>query len=175
MPFSNLIIPTESDLSLSVDTVDGTAPKSSLTPDRQFVDCSFINGAISYQENSTQFSGASTVDVNQAQISMTATNVTVNNSSISTSIGDASGSIISASASQTVLAANATRKYLLFQNVSDTDMYINFGSLATIGGAGSIWVAAYGGSIEYENLICPSDAINVICSANGKNFTCKYV
>jgi hypothetical protein len=173
MPFSNLIIPIENDLSISIDTADGTAPKSSLTPDRQFVDCSFINGAISYQENSTQFSGTSTVEVSQAQIDMTATNVTINNGGTYT-LSDASGSIVSASIAQTVLNANNARKYLLFQNISDTDMFISLVGTAGISAPGSIWIQANGGSVEYAIGAIPANALSVICQYAGKAFTCIY-
>lgn len=173
-PFSYQTLPMEPDLLLRIDT-DLAKTISSLTADNEFVDYSAINGIIAYQKGSTQFSGSQTVDVSQAQISMTANNVTVNNSGVSAALQDASGTITTASSSQQILIANTNRKYLLFQNLSDTDMYINFNAAATLGNAGSIWVAAYGGSIEYENLTCPSDTLNVICSASGKAYTCKYV
>src|SRR4051812_46159612 len=44
---------------------------------------------------------------------------------------DRSGAIAVANASQQVMATNDGRKYLLVQNISDTDMWINFGVAAT--------------------------------------------
>lgn len=171
-PFSYLTLPFEGDLSLSVDAEKG---KSSLSPDYQFVDYSAINGVVGYQKGSTQFSGSSSVSIENASVGITATTVTVNNDSLSHGLTDGSGTIATANTSQTALVANATRKYLLFQNVSDTDMYINFGAAATIAGAGSLWIQALGGSLVFEDFACSTDAVNVICSASGKAYTIKYV
>lgn len=173
-PFSYLTLPYQPDLTIAIDTLDGVAPISSLAPDHQFVDYSTINGVLGYAKGSTQFSGSANVSVDSAQISMTATNVTVNNDGMSASLTDASSTIASANAAQTILSAQATRKYFFFQNLSDTDMYLNFGSVATIG-AGSMWIQAGGGAMIFENKICPNDSVSVICSAAGKGFTCKYV
>jgi hypothetical protein len=170
-PFSYLTLPFEGDLSLSVDTEKG---KSSLAPDYQFVDFSAINGIVGYQKGSTQFSGASTVDISNASVGITATTVTVNNDGLSSPLTDGSGTIATANTSQTALAANATRKYLLFQNISDTDMFINFGAAATTG-AGSLWIQGLGGSIVFEDFACPTDAVNVLCAVSGKAYTIKYV
>lgn len=55
-PFSFLIIPFESDLSLSIDTSINVP--SSLTPDNEFVDYSAITGGtVGYLKGSTMFSG----------------------------------------------------------------------------------------------------------------------
>jgi P pilus assembly chaperone PapD len=170
-PFSHLIIPFEPDLTLAIDA---NAPISTLSPDHQFIDYSTVHTPVSYSKGSTQFSGSSTVDVSSAQISMTATNVTVNNDGMSASLTDASGTIAAANASQHVLVSNPSRKYLLFQNLSANDMYINFASAATTG-AGSIWVQANGGALIFESKICPVDALNVICNTSGAGFTCKYI
>lgn len=95
----------------------------------------------------------------------------------STNMLDASGTITLANVSQQVLANDTSnmRRYILFQNLSDTDMWINFGSPATVGAFGSIWVAPAGGSISFEAGFCPVDALSVICSAANKYFTLKYV
>lgn len=173
-PFSYQTMPTVPDLQLRIDT-SLTNKASSLSSDNEFVDYSSIEGVISYQKGSTQFSGAQTVDVSSAQITMTASNVAVNNGG-SGPLTDASGNIVTANSSQTVLPVNNNRKYLLFQNLSDTDMYVNFGATATIG-SGSIWIGPAGGSIEFGGGFgfCPSNDLNVICYAAGKSFTCKYM
>jgi len=52
-----------------------------------------------------------------------------------------------ADASTQVLAANADRKYALFVNYSDEDIYMKIGGPAALVGRG-IWLAAEGGSYE---------------------------
>jgi hypothetical protein len=65
------------------------------------------------------------------------------------------------------LASNASRQYLLIQNVSDTDMYFNFGATAT---SDHLFIAKSGGGIVFESGFVPTDAVNVICSAASKKF-----
>lgn len=173
-PFSYQTMPTVPDLQIRIDT-DLANTSSSLNADNEFVDYSSIEGLITYQKGSTQFSGSSNVDINNASVGISATSVTVNNDGLSHSLTDASGTTVTANTSQMALNSNPNRKYLLFQNVSDTDMYINFGVAATSAGAGSLWIQALGGSIVFEDFACPTDSINVICSAAGKAYTIKYV
>lgn len=84
------------------------------------------------------------------------------------------GTISLASSSQSPLSENINRKYLLIQNISDTDMWINFGGAATEG-AGSIKLAPSGhyelGSTAggYMN----TESVHIICSQAGKSFTIK--
>ena len=85
---------------------------------------------------------------------------------------DASGTITTANTAQQVLAA-ATRKYLLFYNLSTTDtMYINLGAPATTG-AGSIPVSPLSGFV-WEAGFIPSDSLSVIGPKAGDAFTCKW-
>lgn len=95
----------------------------------------------------------------------------------STNMLDGSGIITLANVSQQILANDTSnsRRYIFFQNLSDTDMYINFSDPATVGAFGNIWVAPAGGSISFEAGFCPVDALSVICSVAGKYFTLKYV
>lgn len=172
-PFSYQTMPTVPDLQLRIDT-DLANTSSSLTADNEFVDYSSIEGLITYQKGSTQFSGESTVNVSQAQVTMNATNVTLNNGGTFTLV-DASGTIAAASTAQTVLAANSTRKYLLFQNVSDTDMFISLTGTAAINAAGSIWIQGGGGSMTFEDNVIAGNALSVICRTQGKAYTCYYV
>lgn len=60
-PFSFLIMPNQADIGLRIDTTEGA--ESSLSPDKEFVDYSTINGTISYFKGSTQFNGSSTVSI----------------------------------------------------------------------------------------------------------------
>ena len=64
-------------------------------------------------------------------------------------------------------ALNISRKYLLFQNISDTDMYINFGAAAT---TDDLLVPKNGGGIVFESGFVPTDSVNVICSAASKKY-----
>jgi hypothetical protein len=68
-----------------------------------------------------------------------------------------------------VAAANAARSYLFFQNVSDTDMWINFGT-AAVKDQPSIKVAA---GQAYSPAFVHTGALNVICGSGTKSWTCK--
>ncbi len=83
---------------------------------------------------------------------------------------DRSGTITAGGASQQVAAANPSRRYLVFQNHSDTDMWLNFGAAANAGQP-SVKISANGGA--YEPLVAPLGTINVIGATTGKAFTCK--
>lgn len=82
---------------------------------------------------------------------------------------DRSGSITAGGTSQQVAAANTARRYLLFQNHSDTDMWIDFG-IAAVANQPSVKVVAGG---YFEPLVPPTEAVHVICATTGKGFTCK--
>lgn len=84
---------------------------------------------------------------------------------------DASGTVGTSSSS--ILAANPSRKYLLIQNVSINKLYINFGAAATTG-AGSVFLAASGGSLLMENqFICTQQIFGISDKAN-TGVTIKY-
>ena len=83
---------------------------------------------------------------------------------------DRSGTITAGGTSQQVAAANASRRYLVFQNHSDTDMWLNFG-VAAVASQPSVKLSANGGA--YEPLVAPLGTINVIGATTGKAFTCK--
>lgn len=90
------------------------------------------------------------------------------------SLVDGSGTIVTANATQEVFGVSNQRKYLLIQNVSDTDMFINLTSAATLG-AGSIKIIPNG---NYElnpsaGAYITNESVNVICSVAGKEFTAK--
>lgn len=71
------------------------------------------------------------------------------------------------STSAQALASNTSRQYLLIQNISDTDMYFNFGAAAT---TSNLFVAKGGSGIVFESGFVPTDAVNVICSAASKAY-----
>lgn len=82
---------------------------------------------------------------------------------------DRSDTIDTGGAAQQVAAANASRRYLLFQNHSDTDMWINFGADA-VASQPSIKIAA---GVAYTPTFVDTRAISVICATMGKAYTCK--
>lgn len=86
---------------------------------------------------------------------------------------DRSGSITLSSVAQTVAASNTSRKYLLFQNPSDTNMYLNVNATAVLSSP-SLLMAANGGGFEWNsNGFVPTGLVSVICSLSGKLFVCK--
>lgn len=83
---------------------------------------------------------------------------------------DRSGAITAGGTAQwAVVSPNLNRRYFVFQNHSDTDMWINEDTVA-VAGQPSIKVAAGG---YYEPLVPPLGKISVICATTGKQFTCK--
>ena len=83
---------------------------------------------------------------------------------------DRSGTITAGGTSQQVAAANTSRRYLVFQNHSDTDMWLNFGT-AAVATQPSVKIIANGG--YYEPLVAPLGTVNVLCATTGKAYTCK--
>jgi hypothetical protein len=86
-----------------------------------------------------------------------------------------------ASGAVTVAASDAARSFLLFQNISDTAMQIDFGVSAASAGGSSIYVpgissvagsAASGLRFEGPGFV-PSGSISVFCAASGKKFILK--
>lgn len=84
---------------------------------------------------------------------------------------DGSTTITAGGTSQVVFAANSNRRYFEFQNISDTDMYINFGA-AAVADSNSFKIAAGGGYVNASNY-CPKGSITVICATTGKKFVSK--
>ena len=77
--------------------------------------------------------------------------------------------------SNTIIASNANRKYLLIQNLSDTAMYVNFGAAASAG-AGSIKIAATGTTgdkHEWNGNGVPVSDVRLLCTASSKAYTVK--
>lgn len=83
-----------------------------------------------------------------------------------------SGTIASGGTAQQVFAACESRTYLLVQNLSDTVMYLDFGTDAAAA-AGSILLAANGGSYECPADFCPTQRVSIFCATTGKAFTAK--
>ena len=71
---------------------------------------------------------------------------------------------------QSVMPANESRTYLVFQNISDTLMRINFGEVATE--LNGIQVQP-GGSVTFNSAWVPSQELFVRCSSTTKKFVAK--
>lgn len=84
---------------------------------------------------------------------------------------DRSGTITAGGTAQQVMAANAARQYLLYQNTSDTDQWINFGVVA-VAASPSIKIAP-SGSFEMERSFVSTQYVSVFCATTGKAFTAK--
>jgi len=69
--------------------------------------------------------------------------------------------------SQQVFAENRGRQFFLFQNTSDTAMWLNFGAVAATNVG--ILVAAGATYTFPVDFTCP-EAINAICATTGKTF-----
>ena len=84
---------------------------------------------------------------------------------------DRSGSITTGGTAQEVAAVLTTRKYFLFQNHSDTVMWLNFGVTA-VADQPSIQIPV-GGSFTMDGSFCSTQSVSVICATTGKKFTAK--
>jgi hypothetical protein len=72
-----------------------------------------------------------------------------------------------ANANVAVLAARANRKYLVIQNLSDTNMNLNFGTAAS---ASTMLLPANGGGVSFEGTYVPTSSLNLVCSAASKPY-----
>jgi hypothetical protein len=79
------------------------------------------------------------------------------------------GYIIDPNVAQQIVGENLSRKYLLVQNISDTDMYIGIGSTPTVGGG--LLLPKNGGSLICD-LFIPTQYIKIICVADDKTYVC---
>lgn len=84
---------------------------------------------------------------------------------------DHSGTIDDAGVSQEIIPAEE-RELLDVQNVSDTDMWLNFGDDASAG-PGSYLLKANGGAYTREGDAVPRESVHIFCAAAGKSFTAK--
>lgn len=87
------------------------------------------------------------------------------------SVKDASG--VTVAGDKKLLDAARSRQYILFQNLSAADMYLNFGGAAT-GGQGSIRIAAGEVRQWHAGLFVPTDALHVYAAAAGGVYTLKH-
>jgi len=128
--------------------------------------------ATSLRTQAEAYQGGTSVSTsNPLQVSLantgantTSLQVRPRNASVAVTSGTTSGT---ANTSAQALASSSTRQYLLIQNISDTDMYFNFGATAT---TSNMLITKTGGGVVFETGFVPTDAVNVICSAASKSY-----
>ena len=69
---------------------------------------------------------------------------------------------------QQVFASNANRKFLLVQNVSDTDMNLGIGYNPTA--STGIFLGKNGSGVVFESSFIPTQEIRILCASTGKAF-----
>jgi hypothetical protein len=79
-------------------------------------------------------------------------------------------SITTAATSQQVFNPNASRKYLVVQNLSDTAMYLGIGFTPVSSTPQGLLLSANGGGIVFESNFIPTEAVNIVCATAGKRF-----
>lgn len=87
---------------------------------------------------------------------------------------DGSGSIAAGGTAQDVFATNHGRQYLLIQNISDTTMWVNFGTDA-VEDQPSIQIVA-GAALEFSAAgtgVVPTARVSIRCSTIAKKFVAK--
>jgi hypothetical protein len=89
------------------------------------------------------------------------------------SFTDRSNTIQAGGAAQQVMAANAQRKYLLFENVSDTDLWVRFGNLDANADQPSILVPPRAVCEMDGSGFVNTDKMTVIGATTGKSYTAK--
>lgn len=98
-------------------------------------------------------------------------------SEISSALGSTEGSSITqnivtspalaASTSTNVLPARSTRQFLIIQNISDTNMYVNFGAAAS---TSTLLLPANGGGVSFEGAYVPLSTVNLFCTSASKPY-----
>jgi hypothetical protein len=83
-----------------------------------------------------------------------------------------SGSITTGATAQAVCAANVNRNFLMFQNVSAEDMWINFDGTTAVADQPSILLPTKT-SLIWDGPFVPNGAISVIAATTGSKFVCK--
>lgn len=87
-------------------------------------------------------------------------------------LNDYSGSITTASTSYDVVGTNASRRYALVQNISDTGMWLGIGAAATT--TSGIFLASNSG-IVWESGYIPTPTLSILCTTSGKRFVVKEI
>lgn len=87
------------------------------------------------------------------------------------SVTDRSGTITLGGTAQTLMAANATRKYLLIENVSNKNLWFNFTTTAVQDQPSCLLLP--NAAFVMEGAFVSTEAISVIGATTGKSFTAK--
>ncbi|NDF99119.1 MAG: hypothetical protein EB101_09385, partial [Chitinophagia bacterium] len=145
---------------LRVDSVVTQPTASNLKAQVQVLDST--GAQLTYASTGTAGVSASDVVTVQGISGGTAVSIKPRPGAVTVSAATASGP-----GSSQVFAANSARQYLLFQNLSDTDMNINFGAAAS---ASTMLIPKNGGGIVFETGFVPTDSLEVYCAVNGKAY-----
>lgn len=86
---------------------------------------------------------------------------------------DISGTILVGGVSQQIAAVNEGRMYLLIQNLSSDNLWVNFG-IPAVQNQPSIRLSA-GSSIEFNRNVVPTSSINIVGPTAGQAFTAKQL
>lgn len=81
------------------------------------------------------------------------------------------GQTVAGGAGSEVMAGNASRAYLAFENTSDTDMWVTLAPEEVPAVGVGFLVPASGGSLERDNTFCPTGPVRVFCASASKTFS----
>jgi hypothetical protein len=87
---------------------------------------------------------------------------------------DKSGSCTTGATAQDIAAADGGRRYFYFQNLSDTDMWLNFGVTAVADQPSIKMVASVLTPLVFDVAV-PTGRVSMLCATTGKKFTCKVI
>ena len=79
-------------------------------------------------------------------------------------------SITTGGTHQQVFASNSSRKFLLVQNLSDTDMYLGLGFNPSNTTPAGLLLSKGGGGVVFESNYIPTSEIRIVCATTGKVF-----
>lgn len=86
---------------------------------------------------------------------------------------DRSGVIATAGLVQELMPARPGRSYLLIQNLSDANIWINFGATNAVQGKPSVLLKPSGSTFIMEGSVVSTERISIICPTAGKEYTAK--
>jgi len=152
-------------LNLNTDQVESkldtaTGLLTTLSADTALVKADIANGvtinqpvAVTDNNGSLTVDGTVTADSNRGNLTAASTQ-----------------SITTGGTHQQVFASNASRKFLLVQNLSDTDMYLGIGFNPSNTTPDGILLSKGGGGIVFESSYIPTQEIRIVCATTGKRF-----
>lgn len=91
-----------------------------------------------------------------------------------TAFTDHSGTITAGNTSQEAAPGVTEAKCVDFQNVSDTDMWVNFGKSASATAGGGSYYIAPGLGMRWSNP-APPESVHVLCASANKGFVLKRI